>query len=200
MGWWQIDTATVQSVAQQLGVENPEHPHYLGDDPWNVIDHFICQVGQCFADQRWPDETEAQQIFAGTSLPPRVTALGVDVAERITAHVREMWQELECCYEEVWDRPLRPVERYCLLDYAAGHFVTPSDIPPEYLTDLDHSPPEEVRAYLERLRQDVANGMPLRIAAENGPLDVTSTRGFDQWVTRRYPQIVLRSESTNHSD
>jgi hypothetical protein len=187
VGWWRIELKTGGPAKPGAAEDDGEVPHYLGDAPWDFIDEAIQELDRLLAGQPRISEREAKQLFQGKKLPARLARMAPDVRNALCHVVTELWSDLKWCYEDEWERAMLAFERECLLSYAVSHLTTPVEIPAEQLAELDTSSLKKVKAYLKQVRKELEEGGWVRIDDASGPIDVTSTGEFDQWVARRFP-------------
>jgi hypothetical protein len=145
MGWWPIDPETgecVKDARSKLsrppefvlvnavpGVDDSEATHYLGDGALDMAYSTSCEIQELLASTQpptqLPPKVEAMKLLMDRVLPPSLTGLKVETADRLLQMVDELWVDVDDCYQFDWDRAARPAERKWVCEYAVQRLTEP---------------------------------------------------------------------------
>ena len=107
MGWWQIDPATGMPLRTSGKDPAQVDECYTGDSPWDAAAGSMEELRELVGDAEFtPDE--AKRLVFNRIVPDWVDP--GDAAE-VLRIVDAMWDEVDDCYEESWERKAKPLEK-----------------------------------------------------------------------------------------
>src|SRR5256885_16370060 len=86
----------------------------VADEPWDIVDDSMRQVEALLAGRPRLTQAEARRLIRGKELPPCLARLGKRAAAKFSRIIAEMWEDLEECYLEWFERRPSAVEKEAL--------------------------------------------------------------------------------------
>lgn len=142
MGWWRIDPTTGEPASDSRsklsqppdfallnavpGIDDEKEAHYLGDGPWDMVFSAVSSIGKVLGAKQQFTEEEARGLFFKRIIPASLAVLPPKLARELVQIVDEMWKDVDGCYEDDWERPVRPLEKRWIGEYAVSR-LTNSD-------------------------------------------------------------------------
>lgn len=129
MGWWRIDPETGMPLDAPSALSQPpdfvllnavpevdadEEAFYLGDGPWDMASTVPDEIEAVAGAIRLTEE-ELRDLLLRRVVPSRA---GQEAAAGLLRVVDALWQDVDGCYEDDWDRKARPAEQRWVCEYA----------------------------------------------------------------------------------
>jgi hypothetical protein len=126
MGWWRIDPNTgkpAKDAASKLsrppdfvllnavpGADDDTEAHYLGDGPWDMVYSAVTKITNLLKADK-PTAAEARALFMERRLQGSLAKLPPESTAKLLRIVEQMWDDVDGCYDDDWERPALPAEK-----------------------------------------------------------------------------------------